>query len=276
MSARRGWAGMTIVAKKAEVLLFDIVRDLVAEGLKPGDRLPQQAEMMRRYAVGATPLREALRMLELSGLVSVRPGPAAGTVVEQANAEHLAALVAAFLSMAGVTYGHLLDAWAATEPLLAAAAAANPERASVVAELAAFVAEPESDEPMTPTHAIDFHDAVARAAGNPALGLVAQVLSYVVADLYWAATDVSTPARAVRHDHHQIAETILAGDAEGAYRSMAAHARNTSGGILDRVGHLRDEPFILPRRRVGAAPYRHRPLVRGGGYPGGGANGSAK
>jgi len=267
---------MTTAAKKAEGLLFDIVRDIVADGLKPGDRLPQQAEMMRRYGAGATPLREALRMLELSGLVSVRPGPTAGATVEEANAEHLAVLVAAFLSMAGVTHGDLLDAWAATEPLLAAAAAANPDRAAVSAELAAFAAEAESDEPVTPTHAIDFHDAVARAAGNPALRLVAQVLSYVVADLYWAATNVPAPARAIRHDHHEIAEAILAGQAERAYRGMAAHARSTSGGILDRVGRRRDEPFVLPRRRVGAAPYRHRPLVRGGPYPTGGANGSAK
>ena len=162
---------MTAAAKKAQGLLFDIVRDLVADGLGPGDKLPAQAEMMRRYGAGATPLREALRMLELSGLVSVRPGPSAGAVVEEANAEHLAAMVAAFLCMAGVTYGQLMDAWAATEPLLAAAAAANPDRAKVTTELAAFAAEPHSDEAVTPTHAIDFHDAVARAAGNPALGL---------------------------------------------------------------------------------------------------------
>jgi GntR family transcriptional regulator, transcriptional repressor for pyruvate dehydrogenase complex len=250
---------MTTAAKKAQGLLFDIVRDIAAEGLEPGSRLPPQAEMMRRYGAGATPLREALRMLELSGLISVRPGPSAGAIVEAADAEHLAALVAAFLCMAGVTYGQVLDAWAATEPLLAAAAAANPDRSRVAAEIAPFAAEAESDEPVSATHAIDFHDAVARAAGNPALGLVAQVLSYVVADLYWSSTDVAPPGRLVRHDHHEVAEAILAGDAEPAYRSMAAHARNTSGGILERVGHGRDERFILPQRRVGTAAYRQRP-----------------
>ncbi|HEY0649557.1 FadR/GntR family transcriptional regulator [Phenylobacterium sp.] len=264
---------MTTAAKKAQGLLFDIVRDIAAEGLAPGDRLPSQAEMMRRYGAGATPLREALRMLELSGLVSVRPGPAAGAILEEASAEHLAAVVAAFLCLAGVTYGQLMDAWAATEPLLAAAAAANPDRAKVTDELAAFAAEAESDEPVTPTHAIDFHDAVARAAGNPALGLILQVLSYVVADLYWAATDIAAPARLVRHDHHEIAEAILAGDAERARRSMEAHARNTSGGILAHIGRGRDEPLALPPRRVGTATYRQRPLVRGG-YAS--ASGSAK
>jgi len=263
---------MTTAAKKAQGLLFDIVRDIAAEGFEPGDRLPSQAEMMRRYGAGATPLREALRMLELSGLVSVRPGPSAGAIVEAADAEHLAALVAAFLCMAGVTYGQLLDAWAATEPLLAAAAAANPDRAGVAAELAPLAAEAETDEPVSPTHAMDFHDAVARAAGNPALRLVAQVLSYVVADLYWSSTDVVLPGTRVRHDHHEVAEAILAGDADRAYRCMAAHARNTSGGILERVGHQRDDGFILPRRRVGTAAYRQRPQA----YAGASANGSAK
>jgi GntR family transcriptional repressor for pyruvate dehydrogenase complex len=267
---------MTTAAKKAQGLLFDIVRDTAAEGLVPGDRLPSQAEMMRRYGAGATPLREALRMLELAGLVSVRPGPAAGAVLEEASAEHLAALVAAFLCLAGVTYGQLMDAWAATEPLLAAAAAANPDREKVSAEIAAFAAEAESDEPVTPTHAIDFHDAVARAASNPALGLILQVLSYVVADLYWAATDIAAPGRLVRHDHHEIAEAILAGDAERARRSMEAHAHNTSGGILAHIGRGRDEPLALPPRRVGSAPYRQRPRLPREGYSGGAANGSAK
>lgn len=264
---------MTAAAKKAQGLLFDIVRDIGADGLGPGDRLPSQADMMRRYGAGATPLREALRMLELAGLLSVRPGPSTGAILEEANAEHLAALVAAFLGLAGVTYGQLLDAWAATEPLLAAAAAANPDREAVRAELAELAAEPESDEPVTPTHAIDFHDAVARAAGNPALRLVAQVLSYVIADLYWAATDVAAPARLVRHDHHDIAEAILAGDAREAYRRMGDHARNTSGGILQRIGHAREDHYVLPPRRVGSAPYRQRALVRGA-YAS--ANGSAK
>jgi DNA-binding FadR family transcriptional regulator len=249
-------------AKQAEVLLFDIVQEIAREGLKPGDRLPPKSELMRRYGAGATPVREALRMLELSGLISLRPGPTAGAVLQTADAEHLAALVAAFLTMAGATYGELLDAWAATEPLLAAAAAATPDRAGVRAALGGFAAEPESDEPVHPTHAIDFHDAVARCAGNRALGLVAQVLSYVVADLYWSATEIAAPGRLVRHDHHEVAEAILAGDPEGAYRCRAAHARNTSGGILARIGHGRDERLVLPPRRVGAPPYRRRPPAR--------------
>jgi DNA-binding FadR family transcriptional regulator len=253
---------MTAVAKKAERVLFDIVHDIAAERLRPGDKLPSQSTMMTRYGTGATPLREALRMLELAGLVSVRPGPTAGVLVQAASAEHLAALVAPFLCVAGVTYGELLDAWIATEPVLAAAAARNPDRAAVVADLARFEAEAESDDPVEPAHAIDFHDAVARNSGNAALALVLQVLSYVVADLYWSSTAMVPPGGQVRHDHHEIAEAILAGDAERAWRGMEAHAQIMSERILARVGHSRDEPFMWPRKPAGTAPYRQRPRVR--------------
>jgi hypothetical protein len=57
---------------------------------------------------------------------------------------------------------------------------------------------------VTPTHASTSTTPWARAAGNPALGLVLQVLSYVVADLYWASTDEACarppgPPRPPRH-----------------------------------------------------------------------------
>lgn len=251
-------------AKTAERLLFDIVHDIAADGLRAGDRLPPQAELMRRYGVGATPLREALRMLELAGLVSARPGPSGGVFVQPADAEHLAALVAPFLCLAGVTYGQLLDAWAATEPLLAQAAAANPDRRAVAAELAAFAGEPDSEEPVRGVEAVDFHDAVARAAGNPALGLVAQVLSYVVTDLYWRSTDSGPAGGGVRRDHREIARIILAGDARGARDEMESHARGTAGEILARVGHTRDEPFVWLRPPAGRAVYRQRSPSAGG------------
>jgi GntR family transcriptional repressor for pyruvate dehydrogenase complex len=250
-------------SKTAERLLFDLVHDIADDGLRPGDRLPSQPELMRRYGVGATPLREALRMLELAGLVSVRPGPNAGAIVETANVEHLAALVAPFLCLAGVTYGQLMDAWAATEPLLAAAAAANPDRATVTAELAAFAAEPDSEEPVDGAHAIDFHDAVARAADNPALALAAQVLAYVAADLYWANTEAVPPGGGVRRDHHDVADAILAGDAALARSAMEAHIRSAADGVLKRIGCQRDAPFVWARRRAGLAAYRQRPLARG-------------
>src|SRR3954469_3261027 len=68
-------------AKTSELVALDIVRDIVARRLKPGDRLPREAELVEQYGVSRTSLREALRLLEVQGLISIRPGPGMGTLV---------------------------------------------------------------------------------------------------------------------------------------------------------------------------------------------------
>ncbi|MFP5306271.1 MAG: FadR/GntR family transcriptional regulator, partial [Gammaproteobacteria bacterium] len=67
--------------KTSEVVALQIVRDIVARQLKPGDKLPLEAELLKNYRVSRSSLREALRLLEVQDLISIRPGPGGGTVV---------------------------------------------------------------------------------------------------------------------------------------------------------------------------------------------------
>ncbi len=58
------------------------VRELVANGqLKPGDRLPPERELAVRFHVSRNTLREALRALELSGMIELRKGATGGAFV---------------------------------------------------------------------------------------------------------------------------------------------------------------------------------------------------
>jgi GntR family transcriptional regulator len=53
----------------------DGIRALIAErGLRPGDRLPTEHEIGRRFEVGRTTVREALKLLEQDGLVEAHRG----------------------------------------------------------------------------------------------------------------------------------------------------------------------------------------------------------
>jgi GntR family transcriptional regulator len=47
---------------------------LKRDGLRPGDQLPSEAELTRRFAVGRTTIREAFKLLEQDGLVDIRRG----------------------------------------------------------------------------------------------------------------------------------------------------------------------------------------------------------
>ena len=58
------------------------IRELVATGrLKPGDRLPAERDLSAKFKVSRNTLREALRALELSGMIELRKGAAGGAFV---------------------------------------------------------------------------------------------------------------------------------------------------------------------------------------------------
>ena len=70
--------GRSRTVKASERVAQEIVRDIVRRGLETGDRLPLEAAMVEEYGVSRTSLREALRLLEVQGLISLKPGPGGG------------------------------------------------------------------------------------------------------------------------------------------------------------------------------------------------------
>ena len=104
--------------KRAEQVALDIVREIVDLDLGQGDKLPLEAEMLSRYDVSRSSLREALRLLEVQGLISIRPGPGSGTEVGAVNPSNLAYTLALYLLMARANLGQLLDEWTAIDASL--------------------------------------------------------------------------------------------------------------------------------------------------------------
>ena len=50
--------------KKSSLLAQEVVNEIVANAMVPGDRLPPEADMCDKYGVGRSTIREALRVLE--------------------------------------------------------------------------------------------------------------------------------------------------------------------------------------------------------------------
>jgi GntR family transcriptional repressor for pyruvate dehydrogenase complex len=62
------------------------IRLLVAGGqLRPGDHLPPERELVERFGVSRNAVREALRSLELAGLIELRMGASGGAVLKAGN-----------------------------------------------------------------------------------------------------------------------------------------------------------------------------------------------
>lgn len=208
--------------KRAEQVALHIVQDIVTRGLHYGDPLPTEAESLARYAVSRSSLREALRLLEVQGLVTIRPGPGNGTVVGKVESGMLAGTLALYLMMGRVTLDQLLDAWETVEPMLADMAARNPDRAKVHALMAPFATGARSTDRALAA-GLDFHDSVADLSGNPVLRLVLGAVAMMVTDQVRVDAAGYRLSDETVQAHEGIADALLAGDGPGAAAAMRAH-----------------------------------------------------
>ena len=82
-----------------------IVRDAVRAGLAPGDVLPPERAMLETYRTCRGTLREARRLLEFQGVITLKPGPGAGPVLLTPPAARLASTLQLLMPVNGSGYG---------------------------------------------------------------------------------------------------------------------------------------------------------------------------
>src|SRR4051812_32552760 len=117
------------VLKASEQLVDTLLKDIVADGLKPGDRLPQEPEMVAKYGVARATVREALRILEINGLISLRTGPAGGPTVRSVTPTDFGRAMSLFLQAEKITLEELFRARRLIEPILVRDAAEQQDAA---------------------------------------------------------------------------------------------------------------------------------------------------
>src|SRR5215831_13281821 len=99
------------------------IERLILKKLQPGDKLPSERELAETLGVSRSSIRDAIRSLELLGLVEPRQG--AGTVVREISASTIMNPLAALLRHKLELVGELLDFRKMLEPPLAARAATH-------------------------------------------------------------------------------------------------------------------------------------------------------
>lgn len=229
-------------------LLAEAIADaIVSRGLRPGDRLATEAEMIAEYEVGRATLREALRVLEAQGLIEVRVGAGGGPFVARPDTHGLARMLSLQLRMSGVTLREVLDARLNIEPALAGQAARRRRDGHVAAlrvnqatlervarGSAAFLRVNE-----------EFHTLIADASGNRPLAALWSALA-AIADGHEAGVRY-TPAAfgAMIAAHRKITEAIAAADAEEAIRAMTVHLEATQAYVARYYPGLIDNPVTL-------------------------------
>lgn len=230
--------------KRSEVVARQIVQRIVDEGLDPGTKLPAETVMSTELQVGRATLREALRILEVHGLITIRPGPGGGPVIAGAQSKDFGRSAALFFQLRGATYRELAEARYVLEPLTARLAAERQD-AGDLARLEAAIdnakAASVEDDQQWAGSSTDFHDVVAGMSGNRILDLFGEAIKELWFERIVGVVFPSDTRQQVRHDHEEIADAIASGDAARAERAMQAHMAEFLDYVVQRYPGILDE-----------------------------------
>ncbi|RZL84604.1 MAG: FadR family transcriptional regulator [Rhodococcus sp. (in: high G+C Gram-positive bacteria)] len=230
--------------KLAEQLAHEIVVDIARSGLRAGDRLTSEVTMAQERGVSRTSLREALRILEVHGLIRVRSGPNGGPVLIELTSSDFARMATLHFQVAGVTYRQLLEARVVLEPRMAQLAAIRrtPE------QLRALQANLGRHEQATTVAALvdcahEFHALISVVGGNSnkALSLMTSSL-HGFFDVYSHRSGDVALMRETVDVHRGIADAIAAEDAHLATELMEKHMRTSIETFAQECPSLIDNP----------------------------------
>jgi GntR family transcriptional regulator, transcriptional repressor for pyruvate dehydrogenase complex len=244
LSARR--RPLTNKPKKTAILVAQrIVDEILDQELGAGAALLPERVMLPRYGVARGTLREALRILETYGLITIKTGPGGGPVVADAGSRPLASVIALVLQMDRASFRSIVDARLALEPLLAREAAERRDKQDLKA-LADSIDEmrdlkDDAGEFLDRNHV--FHSAVAAAAKNPVLFNMVASLNWIVDGTALGIDYIPETRDAIVAAHRRIYNAIEAGDADMAEAAMRIHIGEFAAYAEKNYAHVLDQPL---------------------------------
>ena len=223
-----------------EIVRKDKVYDQVArkleqfilQELKPGDKLPSERELALSCKVSRSSIRDAMRRLELMGLVEPRQG--AGTIVRQLSPDALVNPLTAILLRQRKHLAELLDVRRMIEPPIAARAAQHitPEQLAHLEEILRRHSQKLSlNEPAIEEDS-EFHYIIATAANNSMLLQVIDVLMDLLRESRERNMQVEGRPQKSFEGHKRIFTALCQGDAKATEAAMRRHLDEVTELVL--------------------------------------------
>ncbi|WP_343902632.1 FadR/GntR family transcriptional regulator [Arthrobacter rhombi] len=228
------------VPKASDVLADDLRERILREEFPEGTSLPPERELVSQTAMSRTTVREALRILEVQGLVTIRTGRAGGAFVRRPDSDSMANSAQLLIRGRQVRMEDLLETREAIEPQCAGLAARHrtDEDLKKLEHLNDRIENADSTSLAEFLQVnVDWHVAVAAASHNELLSGLMRALSEAI----YAGTDnqgfVTDEVRATTvRAHRSITRAIRERDRDAAVRRMNRHVHSYAEAIL-QVDH---------------------------------------
>jgi GntR family transcriptional regulator, transcriptional repressor for pyruvate dehydrogenase complex len=213
--------------------IVEQIRALIREGRwAPGDQIPPERELAERFRVSRTSVREALRALEMQGVIDSRQG--GGTFVRTADTEALVPPLAAAILRGRQELAEVLEVRELIEPGIARGAA---QRATSehIAQLESLL-ERQRQCILEGRSFVDedtaFHYTLAQAADNHILLRLHNLILDLLRESRQSYLHVPDRPQLSLRGHEAILNAIKAHDAQAAYDASLEHITLVRDGIL--------------------------------------------
>lgn len=217
--------------KLSDQVAEDVRRQIARDALQPGDRLPNERALMERYACSKGTIREALKALEVEGLVRMVSGPNGGPEVQSSSIDIVMQQLRQYLHFKTVDFSHVYELRKTLEVMLVENVTGKLTE-DIYARLEDNVriceeANQRAARSIVRRAETEFHDILCEACDNVILVFMCRFLNGMLRDLVSFRTgsmqDHELFGDANIESHRQLLAALRANDAAKAGRIMHEH-----------------------------------------------------
>lgn len=240
--------------KRGDLMVEEIKRWVADQKLAPGDKLPKEHELQTLFGVSKGTAREALKSLEVQGLVTVATGPAGGATISAVPLERAFQLVQNYLFFRQVNVAQIYAVRRVLEPELAAGAVPHLSEGDFKAlEHSIETCSPAPTSKAQAVHQrqedLHFHDILAAANPNALLRFMCEVINHLLRHMVAVGDQPAHPAYQQLGDtnvaaHRKLLAAARRGDAGQVRQLMVEHIDEAEGFVRSLDGAVRQR-FLL-------------------------------
>jgi GntR family transcriptional regulator, transcriptional repressor for pyruvate dehydrogenase complex len=231
------------------------IKELIFDGtLKPGDRLPSETALAQLFQVGRQSVREALRVLERSGFITVKTGVKGGPIIEDTLHRKIGALFLDASRFNRVSLDDYVSALVAIDVSLIDFIFQNADAVDILSLRDNITRAREKLASGVPAfnENIDFHRLLAKSTKNYIFSIIMESVLAVLSDFRSKLTPFAgvEPSQQITDLHEQVIDAIAAKD-KTTIASLIEKDLNIAKSILVSRSHgkIAESQLTNPVRR---------------------------
>ena len=207
----------------------EIKRQISSGTLKPGDRLPPENELARKFNVSRQTIREAMRILELSGFLSIKRGIKGGPIIENTISSRVSKAFAEAIQLGPATLDDFVLAWREIEKGILIQVVRNADEGDLRALSENILTAKKDLENRIPIFKSirKFHENIAKASKNHIFELLIESLMVVYAEFLSRLEPDPERARKVLTIHEDLLKAIERKEQDQAIAFFEQHLAHT-------------------------------------------------